>query len=245
MKRHLPRLTLPALMCVVVSCSRETARLDALREQLTVMEAGREKMALELAEQKRALKSTAEEQDRLRAARTGMEKAIKEAREEAGRLTEEFAGYKADYRRSMQAKAKGMSLPDFAIDGRQYQDVVVNSITSSELTVIHSQGLARLPLDKMPASLQALFGYDSSSVTKSMVNIIPSRLLTNDVTLDLIQGKAAVDEAKRLLDEKKRAAQRRKPPKYLAAPTASKGYSWRTGSSFEGSYWAPLKGKKH
>jgi len=206
MSRSFLRLSLPILTFVVASCAPEDPVLThRLADHLGEIEAANHELEAELAAQRRILTAMSMEKERLVAGRGRLEKELAGARDELGRITKESSDYKAAYRRGMQARAKGMKLPDMEIDGRKYIGLVVNSASSSDLVVLHEGGTTRFPFEDLPISIQNLFGYDPAAAESAAPAVAAMTPLHMEATeKSLSEGRALVDETKRKLEEQKR-----------------------------------------
>lgn len=229
--------TLIVCTMLLPSCLRETARLLVLGEQVDALESARRDLARQLSEQRRLVQAASAERDLLMVERSRVEALIGTTGDEINALKSEFADYKADYRHAIQARAKGMALPSLNVGAKHYENTTVRSVTDTELTIVTAQGITRLPLASTPPDIQELFGYDPNSGFASIA--APSGF---DYLADaILAGKQNAADNKRLIEEAKGLKKRKSPPKYLRAPSKTSSSSGKPHSSFEGSFYAPLR----
>ncbi len=239
MKTHLILSLAVPFLVALPSCSRNAEEISALIGKIEDLEAGSRDITLQVSEQRRVLQAASRERERAAVQRGETENLIRKTRIEMEAVDAQFSAYRQDYRRAVQSRAKGMPLPDFAIGSTDYSRVVVSSATDTELTVLTNEGVAKVPLASAPLTIQAMFGYDPSTESPG-----PNVRSESAAYLDRViaEGKTSAQENKRLLADMKAASQKKRP--VARAPEASactKAWDWRNTSSFEGSFYAPLR----
>lgn len=242
MKTSRLSLGVPLIVLVLSSCSPNATSLQSLADRVAELEAGNKELARQASEQRRQLTAASASRDLAASERARSEAMLKQFHDDASALAAEFAAYKAAYRKAIQMRAKGMKLPDVVMGREVYQNVTVSSATNTELTVVHSQGMAKIQLAEAPQNIKDMFGYDSS--------LSDTKRQADPVSLALIQSKRLIDNAQKQLDtEEKNAAEAGRRSNFPRSTTGDQAeiadpYSWKRTSSFEGSYYAPINGQK-
>lgn len=237
MKKSFLHITLFGALTAVSSCSRHTEQLQALADKLAELEERSDALKRDVIAQRKAVESVSSERERLLMARAETGKEVQKLLASMKSAEDDFATYKKDYRRAIQERAKGIELGDVSVQGsnEMLRSVVVSSATDTELTVLHTNGMARIALAKAPPHIQEMFAFDESLDSESADT---KTQLDHAIRL----GKKNLAVNKERLEKIARDSQRR-----FIAPTKSpdsddRDPAWKKTSTFEGSYYAPLKG---
>lgn len=239
MKPH----SLLALLCIpaLASCEPDAASGTALNseaaENLADLERDIQRARAEVLVLRDRVRTAAGDRDRLAGEHSSAEARIRDVAKEIDVLHEQFAAYKAEYRRAIQSRASGMELTGLTAGSRFYEKAKVSSLTDKEVALVIDSGIIRLPLADLAPDFQALFGYDPAFKAPGPPPLLaaPGSLAIDEA---IAAGKRAAAENNRLLLEMGAARDRKKPqpPRYLRAPSSP---GKRIQTSFEGSYWAP------
>lgn len=82
-------------------------------------------------------------------------------------LEAEFSTYRETIRSLAWRSASGEKIGKLLTkNGRQYDDVVITSVTSQGLLITHSCGVARLPADELPVGFQRRFEWEKKRQTR-------------------------------------------------------------------------------
>lgn len=239
MQRLFLHLTLLGFLGAGSSCSRDPERLQALTDKLAELEEQGDTLKYEQAAQRKALASISAERERLTMERAKTEDDIRKTVKEIDAIEEGFAKYKLDYRLAIQRRAKGIELGDLTVNGETLKNVVVSSATDTELTVLHANGMARILLAKAPPKIQGMFGFDESTTGASDADV------KKQLELAVRLGKKTLEANKQQLEKIEKDAQKAaQSVPSTVSPSSTNEPGWRRFSSFEGSYYAPLKNRE-
>lgn len=87
--------------------------------------------------------------------------------DEAAKARKELEEYMAKYKLSYRAQLKGQSLSSLqTADDQSYQSVVLREVSATEVSFAHSNGVTRVPMDKLTPALQQKFLYDPGEVKR-------------------------------------------------------------------------------
>lgn len=231
---------LPLCLFLVSSCSPDPARVQGLLDSVAELETANRLLSAQVGVQQNLVKLATADRERLATERSECEVIVRQIMADIETAKADFAAYRADYRRAIQARASGMVLPSLAAGNKTYGPVTVKSLTNTEVTVLTNEGVARVPLADVQPAVQALFAYDPSIGPTVVGNHKGADFLFLDRVI--ADGKLAATQNKRIMQEMRDAKYKKKAPKLIRAPEAAGPSPWR-GTSFEGSYWAPYKSR--
>ena len=164
----LAALALAASTALLPSCgpgAAEKQQLSDQAQQIADLETQKKKAETQfkaLQEEAQAkYNDMLQQNDELQKSNDELRKALEKIQDQMETTRREFEEYKAKYRVSVRGKAKGMQIPVLATgDGRTFESVVINSVSSADVQFMHATGTARVPLAALPAEWQQKFAFD-------------------------------------------------------------------------------------
>lgn len=221
---------------LMAGCSRDTARLEELSRQIAAHEEVLRNLNRQAESERARLQSVDDERRKLAADQDAIHAHLDQVAEEIEALDREILAYKNDYRRSIQARAKGMSLPDMTVTGTSYKNVRVSAASDTHLTIIHETGSGRVALADAPRSVQDLFAYDPSLQVAAQPRQAGASM--DYLGIAILQGKETAEKIAQEKEERKKRSQKRSR---RPAPSRSQQ---APATNFTGSYYAPIQQKK-
>lgn len=89
------------------------------------------------------------------------------------KLETEFTDYKAKYKASVRSQIPGLQIGDLTLDGKQYSNTTVASLTDDLVTLNHPFGIVRLERASVPKELAAMLAMEQSTpVHKSIAQLL-------------------------------------------------------------------------
>lgn len=220
---------------LIAGCSQDSVQIEGLSQRIAGLEDGVKQIERQVAEERTKLRKLEAECDFLAEEQGDTSAELDRIEADIDALDTQVLQYKADYRRSIQARAKGMSLPDMEAGGASYKSISVSAASDTHLTIIHASGTTKVALADAPKPIQDLFAFDPllAAAAPGSAGAAPIDYLG----IAILQGK---EIAERIAIEK---AERKKRPKPVKRQSVSKSQRAPT-TNFTGSYYAPLQGKK-
>ncbi len=221
---------------LIAGCSRDTARLEELSRQIANQEEELRNLNRQLEDERVRLQRVDGERRQLAADQDAIHAHLDRIEDTIEALDGEILAYKADYRRSIQARAKGMSLPDMTVAGTPYRNVRVSSASDTHLTIIHETGTGKVALADAPKAIQDLFAYNPSSPAAAEPR--QAGAAVDYLGIAILQGKETANKIAQEKEERKKH-----PPKRSRRPASSSSQRTPT-TNFTGSFYAPIQQKK-
>lgn len=233
----------------MVACS-PPRDVEALQRKVESLETTRHEIQAELRELKATLSRITSEREALSASHREMGAELVQTLTDTKELESAYQKYRAAYRASIQARARGMQIPDFWSDNRLYQDVRVRQLTDHVITFVHKDGSSKLPLSELPEDLQQLFAYQVKEVAPPAM--AGPLILQRSLALAIEESRAAAPATimGRTKPQTKPSPQRAPlrsatnrtaPWSSLGGPVRAGTDWWKDRSGFTGSSWHPLK----
>jgi hypothetical protein len=147
------RLFKSELAADALSIESLTERVGAMKQELETAKATR---STEPLEERRV------QREELAASARQLAGVVADLESELQALDEAYAGYRAEYRRTVWAAAVGESLGELRLrGGRVFSQAVVKLVTPVGLEIAHSEGLARIQAPELSPQLQDRFQWDA------------------------------------------------------------------------------------
>lgn len=172
----LPHLALVSLALAgplfLSSCDKPSApTADVVQEEV---EAGQKAKAKLEAEIKLLRSETEKKQADLMKRNEELQKEADDAKaqfeklqDEAAKARRDLEEYMAKYKLSYRGRLRGQTLPSLqTVDGQSYQSLVLREVTPTEVAFAHSNGSARVTMEKLPPDLQRRFLYDPAEIKR-------------------------------------------------------------------------------
>jgi hypothetical protein len=153
-------VALATLGLALSACKEDPAKVAQLEEQQLEVSAVTTQLKREVAKLKTDLGVQAK---RLESARSDMETYAAASKDLAAQLIDmqkAFAGYKAEYRKSIRGRAPGMALGDTTLAGSYFKKVAIRTVTDQEMVFSHAGGVARVMMKDLGSDLQELLAWD-------------------------------------------------------------------------------------
>ncbi|MFD2257499.1 hypothetical protein ACFSSA_12520 [Luteolibacter algae] len=97
------------------------------------------------------------------------QKSILELEEQLERLSEEFEGYKNQYRAQVRGEAEGTFIEELnTASGTVYYRVEVRKVTAVGIEVRHRDGHKRIPFEELPEEMQDHFQFDKEQMVAAL-----------------------------------------------------------------------------
>ncbi len=161
----LPALGALALVTMLPSCNPQpTADPDTL-DKLEKAEKAKVRVETELRtfreDCERRFSDIMKQLEEVQKSNDTLKDEAEKAKDDAAKARQELQEYMAKYKLSQRTKFKGLQVPSIETkDSQIYSSVVIKEITPVEVSIIHSNGMTRVPMAKLPGDLQKQFLYD-------------------------------------------------------------------------------------
>lgn len=242
-------ITIALTGCAMLSCAPRRD-LEALQQKVESLESTRREVQAEVRELKTVLSRITSQREALSAAHREMGTELVQTLADTKAVEAAFLMYRAAYRESIQARARGMHIADFWTDNRLYQNVKIQQLTDHAVSFVHKDGSSKLPLSKLPEDLQQLFAYQVAEVAAPPIGgpTHLQRSLALAIEESLAAAPATVAGAKKTTSMTpmakvplRSATNRTAPWSSLGGPVRAGTNWWKGRSGFTGSSWHPLQ----
>lgn len=157
----LPKYVVPALLLLVFpSCHPDDSQVNLLQDELRNLGDQQGQAQSELNRMKLQIETLSKERDAIKADKSRLDADLQSLRKSLDQMQKDYALYRSQYKLSMRAKAPGLPLGDFVVDGKPYKNVKAREATENFLAVLHDSGTQKFPWKSLPDPIRTLFGQE-------------------------------------------------------------------------------------
>ncbi|MCB1224916.1 MAG: hypothetical protein KDK99_03805 [Verrucomicrobiales bacterium] len=154
------KLSVGAVFLLSLSACEDRAQIDALNNQVRVLESAQNKAKEDLARVQLQMRTLQKERETIKEEKEKLQQQLDEAKQNLDDVKGEFQTYKQQYKLSIRERAPGMSLGNLEIAGREYRNVKIRELSEVQIAVMHDAGTASFAVADLPENIQGMLAIE-------------------------------------------------------------------------------------